>query len=309
MAFDPPYRLDPFQNIVNVGWGGAVLVLVFSWDKSFGTPPTINNPVGAFIAAPFVPSLNGDLTARVGSPFAPDGKHIDSYWCYEPVTHNTSGTESSTFVVIDSARYDIQTSAGVITAYSDALDPSNHLVPFTIDWNSTTLSSGGSGGADVVLGGAASGFASFLRGYMEFVVDRTVGGSASFIEHQISVLASHTVTDTRTVREYKGQSITFFNIGAMRSSQWAKDHPGEPFPITFNFNGEDSRTFYQYALSASTWTGQQHFPVDADNNPTWDGTHLQGFVEYAPAPLAETATPPRTKTLIVDLDSLSVSIS
>jgi hypothetical protein len=40
---DPPWRLDPLQNIVNVGWGGGKYVTIaYSVSYNFGTPSGIN---------------------------------------------------------------------------------------------------------------------------------------------------------------------------------------------------------------------------------------------------------------------------
>jgi len=44
MSIDPPWRLDPFQNIVNVGWGGDMLLVTMNFQIR---PPSVD-PTGLF---------------------------------------------------------------------------------------------------------------------------------------------------------------------------------------------------------------------------------------------------------------------
>jgi hypothetical protein len=321
--FDPPWRLDPLKNIVNVGWGGALAVLYFDYIAE--TSSLASQPAFAWNAVLTdgndAPSMRGlslldELGPKVTPPgppkSAPPPESIpgnNDFWSYPREFKNDVVATTSIFHVVDRGIYNIATSSGIITSYFDALDPTTDKLPFAIDNRSPpVIPPSGKDGPYVVLPGNNQG--NQLIGYMQFIVDRVTPG-ASFFQNQIGELISHDSVEVVNTYTRSGKTITFLNIGRIG----ARNPPiktAKKLKIVMQMLGVNSRTFLRWNANLAVFLGgaARKFAVDATSpvgvRPVPDKPPV-GLNKVPSTSFSERTTPVATVTFIIDLQTYQIT--
>lgn len=276
MAIDPPWRLDPHENIVGVGWGGAriatlVLSIEYAGGDAFSDTPLLTG-------VPFGTSYN--LLTRIGAPG--DVPIVDPIsnamlahefmWSRPP--WSDSHTESHTYEA---------------TVVDEAI------------WN------GWAYGGGSPLGGVRVPYHNGVpdQDVLQQAIDGWVEGygiPADQIYWIIwEVTASHTESQTINQFFYTARSIVFFNLSRIKELI----SPSRSLTFAIATAGVSSRTYYRWALGLSTYQGTRDFPSDPQNNPTWGGM-LKSQAGTASPNAPESAMPACVSQFAIDLDTLEV---
>lgn len=276
MALDPPWRLDPHQNIVGVGWGGAIATLALSIDyagpNEFGDTPNLSG-------LPFGTTFN--LLTRIGAPGI------------TPITDPITGAMLAHEYMWSRAPWSDQ--------HSESTTYEATVVDEAI-WN------GWAYGGGSPLGGVRVPYHNGVpdQDVLQQAIDGWVEGygiPADQIYWIIwEVTASHTELQTITSYYFSARAIVFFNLGKI------KELLSPPRRLTFQIatGGSSSTTYYGWSIGVGTWKGKREFPSDAQCNPTWAGMPVAAAGTASPnAP--ETAMPACTSFFAIDLDTLEVT--
>jgi hypothetical protein len=78
VAFDPPWRLDPLRNIVNVGWKGAANILMVH--------VSVNVQLHAPRSVPVQPLHLSSIADAFGDPIRQNDAHIPAPVIVDPVS-------------------------------------------------------------------------------------------------------------------------------------------------------------------------------------------------------------------------------
>ena len=277
MAIDPPWRLNPHEKIVGVGWGGArIATLVVSIDyvgrNQFGDTPTLSG-------LPFGTTFN--LLTRIGepdevpivNPFSSAMLAREYMWSRPPWSQQHSESQTYQATVVDEAIWNGWAYGGgaplggVRVPYHDGV-PDQDVLQQAID--------------------------GWVEGY---------GIPADRIYWIIwEVTASHTESQTISTYFLTAHAIVFFNLSKIKKLL------SPPRPLTFEIatEGASSSTYYRWALGVGTYKGARDFPSDAQCNPTWTGVPVAGAGTASPdAP--ETAMSACISHFAIDLDTLEVT--
>jgi hypothetical protein len=276
MAPDPPWRLDPHQNIVGVGWGGAIATLVLSIDYA---GPNEFSDTPALTGLPFGITFN--LLTRIGAPgITPIADPItgamlahEYMWSRAPWSEQHSESQTYEATVVDEAIWNGW-------AYGGGSPLGGVRVPYH------------NGVPDQdVLQQAIDGW---VEGY---------GIPADQIYWIIwEVTASHTELQTITSYYLSARAIVLFNLGKIKELL----SPTRRLTFQIATGGSSSTTYYGWSIGVGTWKGKRDFPSDAQCNPTWSGAPISAAGTASPnAP--ETAMPACISSFAIDLDTLEVT--
>jgi hypothetical protein len=276
MAIDPPWRLDPHQNIVGVGWGGAIATLVLSIDyagpNEFGDTPALSG-------LPFGTTFN--LLTRIGAPgITPITNPItgamlahEYMWSRPPWSDQHSESTTYEATVVDEAIWNGwaygggSPLGGVRVPYHDGV-PDQDVLQQAID--------------------------GWVEGY---------GIPADQIYWIIwEVTASHTELQTISSYYFSARAIVFFNLGKIKELL----SPSRRLTFQIATGGSSSTTYYGWSIGVGTWKGKRDFPSDAQCNPSWAGMPVAAAGTASPN-VPESAMPACTSSFAVDLDTLEVA--
>jgi hypothetical protein len=276
MAPDPPWRLDPHQNIVGVGWGGAIATLVLSIDYA---GPNEFSDTPALTGLPFGITFN--LLTRIGAPgITPIADPItgamlahEYMWSRAPWSEQHSESQTYEATVVDEAIWNGW-------AYGGGSPLGGVRVPYH------------NGVPDQdVLQQAIDGW---VEGY---------GIPADQIYWIIwEVTASHTELQTITSYYLSARAIVLFNLGKIKELL----SPTRRLTFQIATGGSSSTTYYGWSIGVGTWKGKRDFPSDAQCNPTWTGVPVGAAGTESPN-VPETATPACISSFTIDLDTLEVA--
>ena len=277
MALDPPWRLDPHQSIVEVGWGAAkIAALVLSIDyvggDAFGDTPLLSG-------LPFGTEFN--LLAQIGAPgdtpivnpFSSAMLAHEYLWSRPPWSDSHTESHTTEGTVVDEAIWygwifgGGSPLGGVRVPYHDGV-PDQDVLQQAID--------------------------GWVEGY---------GIPADQIYWIIwEVTASHTELQTINQFFYTARSIVFLNLSRIKGLLTP------PQPLTFEIatGGASSSTFYRWSIDGETWDRRRDFASDPQNNPTWGGMP-KSYVGTISPNVPETAMPACVSSFAIDLDTLEVT--
>jgi hypothetical protein len=276
MAPDPPWRLDPHQNIVGVGWGGAIATLILSIDYA---GPNEFSDTPALSGLPFGTTFN--LLTRIGAPgITPITEPItgamlahEYMWSRAPWSDQHSESHTYEATVVDEAIWNGwaygggSPLGGVRVPYHDGV-PDQDVLQQAID--------------------------GWVEGY---------GIPADQIYWIIwEVTASHTELQTINQFFYSARAIVFFNLGKIKELL----SPSRRLTFQIATGGSPSTTYYGWSIGVGTWKGKRDFPSDVQCNPTWTGVPVGAAGTESPN-VPETAMPACTSSFAIDLDSLEVA--
>ena len=314
MALPPrTVRLDPFQQIVGVGWGNrAIGVLSFDaakradnepvpfWEASVNAPDPIgvggglSAPIGVLISPPRVPPPVPPATQSAARAYA---------WSYEPVSDSSSSTEHTTTSVIDVETRGVlliwfDNTSVLVTSYTTSLG--HQIFPMTIEV-ATGIGTDASG-TPVTDGGLLSA---------ELVRIQSGAGPKGFpvmaIPYRLSVVSSHEESVDSVTNRSSVQSVLFFNLSRAKT-ELAKDH-AHTYSFTVDIPTCPPRTVINYSVSFSTYKGENNFPVDQFGVPNFSvPIDSDGFGD-GNGSLDGAPLPPHTITFTIDLDTLEVTAS
>jgi hypothetical protein len=277
MALDPPWRLDPHQSIVEVGWGAAkIAALVLNIDyvggDAFGDTPLLSG-------LPFGTGFN--LLAQIGfpgdtpivNPFSSAMLAHELAWSRTPWSDSHTESQTTQATVVDEAIWN-----GWI--YGGGAPLGGVRVPYD----------NGVPNQDVL--NAA------IEGWCE-----AYGCTPDDIYWIIwEVTASHTVAETVNQFFYTARSIVFLNLG--RSGGLIT--PSRLLTFEVATEGASSSTSYRWSIDVETWDRRRDFASDPQNNPTWGGMP-KGYAGTTSPNVPETAMPACTSHFAIDLDTLEAT--
>jgi len=277
MALDPPTRLDPHQNIVEVGWGAAkIAALVLSIDYAGGD---------AFSDTPLLSGLpfgtDFNLLAQIGfpgatpivNPFSSAMLAQEYMWSRPPWSDQHSESHTYEATVVDEAIWNGwaygggSPLGGVRVPYHDGV-PDQDVLQQAID--------------------------GWVEGY---------GIPADQIYWIIwEVTASHTELQTINQFFYSAHAIVFFNLGRIKELI----SPSRSLTFAIATAGASSSTYYRWALDFGTYKGTRDFPSDAQCNPSWAGMPVAAAGTASPN-VPESVMPACTSSFAIDLGTLEVT--
>lgn len=275
MALDPPWRLDPHQNIVGVGWGGNIATLVFYLDYvgdadfsdtpalsglPFGTTYNLLTTIGSPGIAPIVNPFSGEMLAQ------------EYMWSGAPWVDSHTETTTHEVTIVDEAIW-----TGWV--YGGGSPLGSVRVPYH----------GGVPDQDV-LQAAIDGW---VEGY---------GIPADQIYWIIwQVTASHTETQTISTYYYTAHAIVFFNLGLIKGLI----SPSRALTFEIATAGAPSTTYYGWSIAIGTWKDKRDFPSDDQCNPAWTGVPISAAGTASPN-VPESTMPACISHFAIDLDTLEV---
>jgi hypothetical protein len=272
MAPDPPWRIDPHQTIVGVGWGGArIAALTLSIDYVGGNP---FSDTPALSGLPFGTMFN--LLTRIGAPgdtpivnpFSSVMLAHELMWSRPPWSDSHSESHTSEGTVVDEAIW-----------YGWIFGGGSPLGGLRVPYH------------DGVLQQAIN---AWVAGY---------GVPADMIYFVVTeVTASHTESQTISTNFFTAHSIVFFNLGKI------KELLSPPRRLTFQIatGGASSTTYYGWSIGVGTWKGKRDFSSDDQCNPTWAGVPVGAAGTVSPN-VPETSMPACISSFAIDLDTLEVT--
>lgn len=293
---DNPVRLDPFQMIRNVGWGGSRMVLLeffYQTDSNYGAGAQSNTFFASFTDFPKKSLIGAAISDNIGTVITPPEasaqvKKDADIWCYPAKKTVLEEPSTGTFVVNDRTLNNIQTSAGIYTSVVDPLF--GILVPFYIDDTGDF-----SGGGDLNVISPAEVF-----GYIDLA---TGGLQVPFMEPlTIEVVRSHTVLGaSKLFVQRKANTATFLNMARLK--KYAVDGR---FLMKILMAGQDRYTLSQWAVAMSTWknVGRWGFePVDYTILNSKDQTDFRQLDQNN----SEGVAPPAEVTFEFDVNTMLVT--
>jgi hypothetical protein len=277
MALDPPWRLDPHETIVGVGWGGArIAALTLSIDYVGGNP---FSDTPALRGLPFGTTFN--LLTQIGAPgdtpivnpFSSAMLAHEYMWSRPPWSDQHSESQTYEATVIDEAIWNGWAYGGGAPLGSVRV-PYDNGVP-----DQTTLQAAIDG---------------WVEGY---------GIPADQIYWVIwQITASHTETQTISTYYFTAHGIVLFNLSLIKGLI----SPSRSLTLEIATAGASSSTSYRWALGVGTFKGKRDFPSDNQCNPTWTAMPVAAAGTVSPnAP--ETAMPACISYFAIDLDTLEVT--
>lgn len=276
MAVDPPWRLDPHQNIVGVGWSGAIATLVLSIDYA---GPNEFSDTPALSGLPFGTTFN--LLTRIGAPgITPitepiTGVMLAYEYMWSRVPWSDLHSESTTYeaTVVDEAIW-----------YGWAYGGGSPLGSVRVPYHDGVPDQG-------VLQQAIDGWAA---GYGISPDDiYLVTGE---------VTASHTETQTISTYYFSAHALVFLNLGKIKGLIT----PSRLLTFAVATGPAPSSASYRWALGLATFKGKRDFPSDAQCNPTWSGAPVSAAGSESPN-VPESAIPACISSFTIDLDTLEVT--
>lgn len=240
MSVDPPWRLDPHQRIVGVGWGGATIaVLAFSvhWSarQDYQDAPVLSYPLGDDIALlddrPQIP-FGLDLTLP---QFSSDMLANGLVWAYAPYRATTETPSSQTVTVIDEALWNGW-------AYGGGAPLGQIRVPYQ----------NGVPDQDVI----KQAIEGWSEGY-DIPPDQIY-----FVVWEVT--ASHEETQSWTDYDVVARALIFFNLPKIREAIT----PATEFSFSIATGPASSSQAYDWGAGAAIYKGHGDFPA-TDSVPDW----------------------------------------
>jgi hypothetical protein len=286
VAIDPPWRLDPFKNIVGVGWGGGnVLVLRIDTIVNFRHAPrftSIDNLdfTGSLIDAYANVINEHDAHApapTIVNPMSADMRAHEFMWSRPPYKLDSeAGHTWKALVFLNLSR---------IRSFLDSSDPTySFLIQFPAGEhipNGTTY------------------FAFFNFGTLDWDTanEFPLLVPVFFTEEQRD---NNTPVVTSNVQAFGSAADRDFFI-SLQSDPWGShDEPD---------TGPELNDGLQWRVRGFTYRKRNDFPALSDNTPTWDeGTAIGSAEEHAES-LIGVSVPAYTVTVTVNLETLSISMS
>ena len=311
MSIDPPWRLDPRQRIVGVGWGSATIAALafdvhWSAKADYTDTPTLSYPsIGDDVALlderPQIPA-GIDLTLP---QFSSDMLANGLVWAYEPYKHSTQTPGSQTVTVIDQEGY-------FFTPYGSFGYPYSGV--FTVDAQKNN-----SGGYDPVPGGPyASPYACAAAYFLDYYDGSNLGGDwtgfanspsgGGYLTSYSAVygandqsLITHEETQTWIDYDVVARALIFFNLPKIRQAI----APATVFSFTIATGPASSSQGYDWSASAAIFKGHKDFPA-TDDLPEWlFGPIAQAGQASNRGP--ESPLPAYVTTFLIDLTALQIT--
>jgi hypothetical protein len=264
----PAVQLDPFQLIVNVGWGGAdIIVLEVSYDGSFRNEPpslpfrlsaawldqdhdafdaVIKEPSG--VVAPIINPISGDMLSGL------------TIWNVDPFVVEEEATVIGSFEVIDRGLYDIVAGNVHVTEHTDPL--AGKVIPFIIDWNNEA--DGGAEDPREINAVNLSDWLNQLNSMLSGIIDEPPR------EHLEEILVSHFDLTTRTTYHRAGKAAIFLNARKIRLLLDPDNN------LTFSVQtplipGGDGgvNDGFVWSVLVRSYKAERDFPLNSENEPQW----------------------------------------
>jgi len=268
-VFDPPWRLDPLKNIVEVGWGGsrALMIICFYEQNEFlgqtGVPPPVFATISEFPAGQFQEqSLFGVIGPQITSPSPPtdevariafnEMKAINNAWCFPPrIVSEQEVIEGQTYTFIERG------------LYRDMLNQQSELAAFYIDYVGNSAPQPGFPDRPVFL-------------IEDLTTIFTAGQIVGFV--LIEIVSSHEETGATRIKQHDLRvAATFFNVPRIK-----RETPLEN-TMTFNIRfiaPEGSESFSGIGIDILSWRKAGTFTL-ANPESTYDITNDKPFVGNA----------------------------
>jgi hypothetical protein len=310
MTVPKPVRLDPFQRIVNVGWGGAekLILLQFGYHSATNTPPgrTPYRFVASIEAFPTDDLVGKSVIAAVGPAIAPPRpsaqvKANNNAWCFAPKTSEFVETNTTDYTIIDRGLYQVQTNIGLITELVDPLFGT--IVPFYIDF---TGNLGGGGGLDVLDGTLSDAISARMDQVFGLASPESKAHLTELFPYLVQVISSHVETSAPiTFTERKADTATFFNVNRIK----AQANLGNLLKFKIFCFGTDGRELLTWSAGLATWTrpGDWSLDTSGDNYFLNNTVDPIDFAEVSNPPNSEIKTPPQIVEFEVDLSTMRIT--
>ena len=310
MPLSKPVRLDPFQRIVNVGWGGgdSIILLQFGYRSATNTAPgrTPYQFAASFQAFPTGEIIGASVIDAVGPTIAPPGpssqiKSNNNAWCFAPKKTEFIETDTADYTIIDRGLYQVQTNIGLIEELIDPLFGT--IVPFYIDF---TGNLGGGGGLDVLDGTSSAAINSRMEEVFNLASPESKAHLHTLYPHLVAVISSHVEYGAPiTYTERKADTATFLNVNRIKSQASL----GNLFGFKIFCFGTDGREFLSWNAALATWKNQGDWSLDTSGDNYFVNNTVApiDFAEVSNPPNSEIATPPQLVEFEVDLATMRIT--
>ena len=310
MTAPKPVRLDPFQRIVNVGWGGGdkLILLEFGYHSATNTPPgrTPYRFLASIETFPTSGLIGASVIDAIGPAIAPPRpsaqvKANHNAWCFVPKTSELIETNTTDYTIIDRGLYQVQTNIGLIEELADPLF--GMIVPFYIDF---TGNLGGGGGLDVLDARSSDAISARMDQVFGMATPESKTHLTTLFPHLVQVISSHVETGAPiTFTERKANTATFFNVDRIKS----QSNLGNLFNLKIFCFGTDGRELLNWRAGLATWTrpGDWGLDTSGDNYFLSNTVAPVDFAEVSNPPNSEIATPPQLIEFEVDLTTMRIT--
>jgi hypothetical protein len=298
-----PVRLDPFQIIREVGWGGGRMLAIFiEWE--FSSPN--NYPLPLFIEFPSIGGAQrmGSVIQDVGPQATPPKKYTDDFqYRYAPRINDSTIVETSTFTFVNRAKCEVEYSVGIIHSLVDPLFGT--IVPFVAEYRIPPVPPlDEEDGLNVLTYenlGPGDLYAEYLFPFL--------GGlppGENYRELHIEILSQEVVTQTYTTYIQTGHVIFFVNLDKVRAAFQKSYGNTAPFFFHVRRGGGTSRENRELTVSVSTFKGESRFPIDENGFPAFSDTHLRDFLQFEYPNSPESSKPLKDVRFDVDFNTLLI---